>query len=60
MSPERDQRQWRQACREAGIGEDEMDRASDDFHAEKRAAGERRHWPYGKLINWLREWKEDR
>jgi hypothetical protein len=60
MSPERDGRQWKQACREVGLDADEKRMASDDFHAEKRASGERQHWPYRKLIIWLREWREDR
>jgi hypothetical protein len=60
MVPRRDNKQWDQACNEAGIPKDETRKASDDFHAEKRAAGERGHWPYGKLIIWLRNWREDR
>jgi hypothetical protein len=60
MVPERDVRQWKQACREAGIPEPERNQAAKDFHAEKEAFGERRHLPYGDLINWLRDWREDR
>jgi hypothetical protein len=60
VSPRRDQRQWEQACREAGVSRKEMEAASNDFHAEKRASGERIHWSYGKLINWLRSWRESR
>jgi hypothetical protein len=60
MVPRRDVSQFKQACKQAGIGEPEINQASEDLHAEKRASGERGHWPYGKLINWLRDWKEDR
>jgi hypothetical protein len=56
MSPAHDSKQWRQACREAGVPESERERASNDFHAEKKASGDRRHWPYRKLIIWLRDW----
>jgi hypothetical protein len=38
MAPARDNKQWKQACREVGIEEREMDLASSDFHAEKRAS----------------------
>jgi hypothetical protein len=60
MSPRRDNKQWNDACREAGLSRDEKDRATEDFHAEKRASGERGHWPYGKLTNWLQQWAEDK
>ena len=60
MVPRRDNKQWVDACREADIAQEEIHEAADDFHAEKRAAGERGHWPYRKLTNWLRKWKEDR
>lgn len=58
--PRRDNKQWEDACREVGIFGEDIRRASKDFHAEKRATGDRSRWPYGNLINWLREWKEDR
>ena len=60
MAPRLDNQQWKQACQEVGIPKEEMDGASEDFHAEKRASGERKHWPYGKLIRWLRDWKVGR
>jgi hypothetical protein len=60
MVPARDNKQWKQACREVGLDKDERERATEDFHKEKRAAGDRRHMPYGNLITWLRDWKEDR
>jgi hypothetical protein len=58
MVPRRDNRQWDDACREAGVAKERQEAASRDFHAEKRASGERGHWPYIKLSNWLREWRE--
>lgn len=60
MAPRRDNKQWDEACREAGIVADEVYAASKEFHAEKRASGDGRHWPYRKLVTWLRDWKEDR
>jgi hypothetical protein len=59
MVPRRDDKQWDDACREVGLGEDEIKKATRDFHTEKRLSGDRRHWPYGNLIIWLREWRED-
>lgn len=60
MAPARDVKQWKQACREAGVERPERKLAAADFHAEKRASSERGHWSYGNLIIWLRDWKEDR
>ena len=60
VAPARDNQQWKHACREADIPKEEMEQASNDFHAEKRASGERGHWPYRKLSNWLQEWKKDK
>jgi hypothetical protein len=60
MVPAHDNKQWKQACREVGLDKRLWDLASDDFHAEKEAFGDRRHRPYGNLIIWLRDWKEDR
>jgi hypothetical protein len=60
MVPARDTKQWKQACRKVGLDSNEENLASDDFHAEKLAFGDRRHWPYGNLIIWLQHWKEDR
>jgi hypothetical protein len=60
MAPARDNKQWKQACREVGLDRDEEKLASDDFHAEKKAFGDRRHWRYGNLTIWLRNWKDDR
>jgi hypothetical protein len=57
--PRRDNQQWKDACREVGVGGDEIKEASKDFHDEKRAYGQRGHMPYGKLIIWLRAWSGD-
>jgi hypothetical protein len=54
----RDVKQWKEACREVGITGPERKRATKDFHAEKRAFGERHHMQYRNLIIWLRDWKE--
>jgi hypothetical protein len=59
MVPRRDNKQWEDACREVGIFDEDVYLAGKDFHEEKRAMGDRSHWPYRKLINWLREWRED-
>jgi hypothetical protein len=58
--PTRDVKQWKQACREVGLTKPERKQATKDFHKEKEAFGERRHLPYGNLIIWLQEWKDDR
>jgi hypothetical protein len=60
MAPRRDNRQWKQACREVGVPDSQAKQASEDFHAEKKASGERGHWSYGNLIIWLRDWMENR
>jgi hypothetical protein len=58
VSPERDVKQFRQACREVGLDRDARYEAAKDFHAEKRASGDREHTSYGELLAWLREWKD--
>jgi hypothetical protein len=60
MAPKHDVKQWKDAFDEIVLDEGERDIATREFHAEKRASGEKAHWPYRKLTNWLREWKEDR
>jgi hypothetical protein len=60
MTPKHDVKQWKDACDEIGLDEGEREIATREFHAEKRASGEKAHWPYRKLTNWLREWREDR
>jgi hypothetical protein len=60
MVPRYDNRQWKQACREVGLEDDERRLATKDLHKEKGATGDRSHMPYGDLITWLRDWKEDR
>jgi len=58
--PRRDVNQWRQACKEVGLTKPERKQATKDFHMEKEEFGERRHMPYGNLIIWLREWRDDK
>jgi hypothetical protein len=60
MAPKRDVKQWKQACREIGLTPDEQRQAKRDFHADKRASGDRDHRSYGNLIIWLQDWREDR
>lgn len=57
MAPERDLKQFRQACREVGLSARERYAASEALHAEKRSAGAREHIGYEDLAVWLREWK---
>ena len=42
-----------------GLTEPERKRATKAFHAEKEAYGNREHMPYGDLINWPQNWRED-
>jgi hypothetical protein len=34
--------------------------ASIDLHAYKQSSGIRGHMSYGDLLDWLRQWKEER
>jgi hypothetical protein len=57
VARKRDVKQFRQACREAGLIDSERRAASDDFHAEKDKEGRREDLSYGELVTRLREWK---
>ncbi|HVY79188.1 MAG TPA: hypothetical protein VG898_11835 [Solirubrobacterales bacterium] len=58
MSRKRETRQFRDACRAAGIRTiEERARASVDFHTYKRQIGLRGHLSYRELVEWLRAWK---
>ncbi len=57
VARKRDVKQFRQACREAGLIDSDRRAASDDFHAEKASLGSREDIEYGELVAWLREWK---
>ena len=57
MSRKRDLKQFRQACKEAGLTARERYAASEALHAEKDSSGAREHKSYGELLAWLRQWK---
>jgi hypothetical protein len=58
LSRKRDIKQFRQACKEAGLTVAERYAASEALHAEKESEGVRDHMTYGELLAWLRHWKE--
>jgi len=58
MTRKRDIKQFRQACKEAGLTASERYEASQALHAEKEAGGRRADMSYGELLAWLREWKD--
>lgn len=58
MARKRDIKQFRQACREAGLTLQERYEASEALHAEKGASGVQEHMTYGELLEWLRQWKQ--
>lgn len=60
MAPKRDIQQFDHACWAAGLTESEQHEASEALHAEKKSVGMKEHMPYGELVKWLRQWKEDR
>ena len=57
MSRKRDIKQFRQACKEAGLTAQERYAASEALHAEKGSSGAKEHMSYGALQAWLRQWK---
>jgi hypothetical protein len=58
MSRKRDIKQFRQACKEAGLTTYERYEASQALHAEKESGGGRKDIDYGELLAWLREWSD--
>ncbi|HSZ14664.1 MAG TPA: hypothetical protein VK790_11590 [Solirubrobacteraceae bacterium] len=58
MTRKRDIKQFRQACREAGLSAIERYEASQELHADKESSGAQEHMSYGELLAWLQEWKE--
>lgn len=58
MSRKRDIKQFRQACKEAGLSVRERYEASHALHAEKETDGGQDDMSYGELLAWLRQWKE--
>ena len=57
MSHKQDVKQFRQACREAGLTVSERYEASDALHAEKASGDVQMDMSYGELLNWLQQWK---
>jgi hypothetical protein len=53
----RDIKQFRQACREAGLTVQERYEDSATLHVEKQSSGAQEHLTYGDLLAWLRQWK---
>ncbi|MFI4977296.1 MAG: hypothetical protein ACHQC8_01240 [Solirubrobacterales bacterium] len=58
MTRKRDIKQFRQACKEAGLTASERYEASQALHAEKELGGGPEDMSYGELLAWLREWKD--
>jgi hypothetical protein len=57
MSHKHDVKQFRQACREAGLTVGERYEASDALHAEKASGDVQTDMSYRELLNWLQQWK---
>lgn len=57
MSRKRDIKQFRQACKEAGLTVRERFEASEALHAEKQAGSVQADMSYGELLDWLRQWR---
>lgn len=57
MSRKRDVKQFRQACKEAGLTPRERYEASEALHVEKQAGGVQGDMTYRRLLDWLRQWK---
>ncbi len=57
MSHKHDVKQFRQACREAGLTIGERYQASDALHAEKASGDVQADMSYRELLNWLQQWK---
>ncbi len=57
MSHKHDVKQFRQACREAGLTVGERYEASDALHAEKASGDVQADMSYRELLSWLQQWK---
>lgn len=57
MSRKRDIKQFRQACKEAGLTARERHEASEALHAEKESGNLQRDMSYRELLGWLRQWR---
>jgi hypothetical protein len=58
VAPKRDIKQFRQACKELGLTDEERFAARDALHAEKEGGRARTHMSYGDLLDWLRQWRQ--
>lgn len=58
VARKRDIKQFRQACKEAGLTARERYEASEALHAEKESSSEQKHMSYGELLDWLRQWRQ--
>jgi DNA-binding LacI/PurR family transcriptional regulator len=58
VSRKRDIKQFRQACKEAGLTAQERYVASEALHAEKGTSSAKAHMSYGELLAWLRQWRQ--
>ncbi len=58
MTRKRDIKQFRLACKEAGLTVRDRYEASKALHAEKETGGGQDVMVYGELLVWLRQWKE--
>jgi hypothetical protein len=52
-----DVKQFRQACKQAGLTVSERYQASDALHTEKTSGDIQADLSYGELLAWLRQWK---
>lgn len=57
MGRKRDIKQFRQACKEAGLTARERIDASEALHAEKKSGSVQVDMSYGELLVWLRQWR---
>lgn len=58
MTQKPDIKQFRQACREAGLTDQQRYTASKALHAEKGSSRAPIHMAYRELLVWLRQWKQ--
>jgi hypothetical protein len=57
VSRKHDIKQFRQACREAGLTLRERYEASEALHAERESGYLQADMAYSELVVWLRQWK---
>lgn len=57
VTRKRDIKQFRQACKEAGLTARERYEASEALHAEKESGNVPGDMSYRELLAWLRQWR---